>query len=682
MPTTQPETHEFQAETRELLDLMIHSLYTHGEIFLRELISNASDALDKLRFEALKDTSLRPGDEELRVRLEPDAEARTLVIEDNGIGMTRQEVIDNIGTIARSGTQAFLEELKKASKTRAKSKGKGKAKGKKIAEPTEAPEMIGQFGVGFYSSFMVAEKVVLETRRAGTDEAVRWTSTGDGEFSVEDIEKASCGTRITLHLRPTGDGEDEQSQDFTDDWTLRDIVKRYSDFVGYPVQMDVEHTEGEGDEQKTVTRTETINSMKPLWTRSRSEITEEEYTEFYKHLTHDWQAPLDTIHFQAEGTTEYTALMYLPVDRPRDIFDPSQHQSRLSLYVKRVFVMQECEELLPSWLRFVRGLVDSSDLPLNVSRETLQHNRKIQQISSRLVKKVIEKLSSLQGEQRLRFTRFWVALGTILKEGLYLDEKHGEALSKLCLFQSSAGDGPSDTLSQEPAEGEDAPEPADVCPYGFTTLGEYVARMPLAQESIYYVTGADRSLVETSPHIEAARAKGYEVLYFVDPVDEWVLQRLSTFEDKPLKSLDKGEGEFEEEEDKTSRQERQEELAPFLEAARESLDDFVKEVRLSSRLKSSPAVLVSEDGAMSPQLERALKAAGQAVPEQKRILELNPEHALLGRLQELHESAQNERFHLYLELLHGQALLAEGSPVPDAARFAKLVTKLMLPEQA
>ncbi len=682
MTTANAETRSFQAETRELLDLMIHSLYTNREIFLRELVSNASDALDKLRFEALKDSALRDGSEELRVRLEPDAEANTLVVDDNGIGMTRDEVVENIGTIARSGTKAFVEAARS---------------GKDVTEEGEStPDLIGQFGVGFYSAFMVAEKVVVETRKAGTDEAVRWTSLGDGEFTVEDIEKAESGTRITMHLRPAvpeeGAEADAPVQDFTDPMTVRDVVKRYSDFVAYPVQMDMEHTlpvepkEGEEPpeqpETTTEIRTETLNSMKPLWTRPKSEIEDKEYLEFYRHATHDWQEPLATVHFRAEGTHEYTALLFLPSQRPQDLLDPTQHHSRLSLYVKRVFVMQECEELLPPWLRFVRGLVDSSDLPLNVSRETLQHNRQVGQIRKRLTKKVIEALAGLQTDKREAYSRFWTSLGTVIKEGLYLDETHREDLAGLCLFQSSSGGAPAEPLDvfQPPKEeGEADTPPSEVCPYGYTTLAEYVARMPLAQKAIYYVTGPDRASVENSPHIEAARAKGYEVLFFVEPVDEWVLQRLDTFGDKPLTSLDRGAGDLEDGDEESQREEKQAELEPLLSAAQESIDDYVKEVRLSSRLRSSPAVLVSDDGALSPQLIQALRASGQQVPTQKRILELNPKHAVLNELSSLHGGGDEARFHLFVELLHGQALLAEGSPVPDPARYARLVTELMAP---
>ena len=666
MTTTGPEIHGFQAETRELLDLMIHSLYTHREIFLRELISNSSDALDKRRFASLTDESLRQEEGEPAIRLERDPEARTLVIEDDGIGMTREEVVQNIGTIARSGTKAFRQELEKA----------------KAESGEAAPELIGQFGVGFYSSFMVAEKVVLETRKAGTDEAVRWSSEGDGQFTLEAIEKERAGTRITLHLRPlpeegedgTQDGTQEDVQDFTDEWTLRGLVKRYSDFVAYPIQMDVERTEGEGDEAETVTKTETLNSMQPLWTRPRNEVEESEYHDFYRHLSHDWRDPLTTVHFKAEGTHEYTALLFVPEERPHDILDPAQNHSKLSLYVKRVFVMKECEDLLPSWMRFVRGLVDSNDLPLNVSRETLQHTRQMKQIQKRLVKKVLESLGKQLGDARRRYTRFWGSLGPVLKEGLFLDDDVRDELAGLCLFQSSAGAAPAALAPA--AEDEDESVPEGPCPWGYTTLAEYVERMPLAQPAIYYVTGAARAAVERSPHIEAARAKGYEVLFFVDPVDEWVLQKLTSFGGKELKSLDRGEG-LDEATDADHEADK-EKHAELLTAAQESLDDYVKEVRLSKRLRSSPAVLVSGEGDLSPQMIASLKAAGHDVPEPKRVLELNPDHAVLDQLSAL-RGTDDQRFHLYLELLHGQALLAEGTPLPDPSRFARLVTELMAP---
>ena len=638
--TATAETHSFQAETRQLLDLMIHSLYSHREIFLRELISNASDALDKLRIESLTDDTLREGAGEPRIRIELDKPARTLSLDDNGIGMTRDEVIENIGTIARSGTREFAERLASAKRT----DGEARA------------ELIGQFGVGFYSSFMVAEEVVLETRRAGTDQAVRWRSHGDGQYTIEECEKATPGTRITLHLRDFGPDDDGEFSDFTDEWTVRSVVRRYSDFVEHPIQMDVEREEAEAgeDEEHSVVRTETLNSRRPLWTRPKAEITEEQHTEFYRHLSHDWSDPLQAIHFKAEGTHEYTALLYLPKQRQPDVLDPTASRSRVALHVKRVFVMADCEELVPPWLRFVRGIVDSADLPLNVSRETLQHARQMGQIRKRLTRKVIDAFGELLEHRRDDYVAFWKEFGPLVKEGLFIDDEHRDDLAAVALFASTHGEAP-------------------------TTLAEYVERMAFSQEQILYVTGVDRRAVERSPHLEAARKAGREVLLLTDPVDDWVVRKLTEFDGKPLVPVDRGEAGLEEsEEQKTEREGKQKELAPVLEAVRKALDEQVKEVRLSARLSESPAVLVGGQGDMTPQMEAILRASGQQVPHAKRILELNPEHPVLARLTALHESAgSGEDFTDFAELLLGQALLAEGSPPPDPARFAKLVSRLM-----
>lgn len=679
--TSQLEKHSFQAETQQLLDLMIHSLYTHEEVFLRELISNASDALDKLRFAALTEPALRQDAGEPRILLVPDKDARTLVVEDNGIGMTRDEVVADIGTIARSGTKGFLEELRRV-RARAEEQGGERAS-------LDAPELIGQFGVGFYSAFMVAERVVLETRKAGSTEAVRWTSTGDGEYTLEPIEKDAPGTRITLHLRPR-DPADESFHDFTDPHVLADVVRRYSDFVAHPIELQEEDGEEHDGERP---RTRVLNSRQPLWTRPRGEVGDDEHHQFYSHLTGDPEAPFATLHLRAEGGHEYTALLYLPARRPPELFDPSRPRCRVSLYVKRVFVMDDCEELLPPWLRFVRGVVDSADLPLNVSRETLQHSRPIKAMRRHLVRKILELLAERLREDRSAYEAFWQQLGSVLKEGLYLDDEHRDALAALCLWESSAT-GPTGTVAraaaagpareEEKKEGDGAPRPPADSP--FTTLGEYVERMPFAQKALFYVLGPDRASAEGSPHIEGLLAKGHEVLFFVDPVDEWAAQRLRTFEGRPLAPVDRGESSLGDEASRAKKKEREEELSDLLEAARESLDDYVKEVRLSERLKDSPAVLVHDEGAISPQLAAALRAAGQPVPTPKRILELNPEHPLLARLTELHRASRGEDeaakaaeqdFHLHLELLHGQALLAEGSPVADPPRFARLIARLL-----
>ncbi|MCB9896673.1 MAG: molecular chaperone HtpG [Planctomycetes bacterium] len=649
--TTQTETRSFQAETSQLLDLMIHSLYSHKEIFLRELISNASDALDKRRLLGLTDAAVR-GDDEGRILIEADPASHTLVVSDDGIGMTRDEVVENIGTIARSGTKEFIRTLKEARKS-----GEIDA------------ELIGQFGVGFYSAFMVADEVILETRKAGTDEATRWTSKGDGSYTIEPCEKDAPGTRITLVLRPK-ESEDESWQDFTDEWTLRSVVKRYSDFVEHPVVMEVEREEGEGDEKRSVRELVTLNSRKPLWTRPKAEISEQEYKDFYTHLSHDWNDPLETIHFKAEGTHEYTALLYVPKTRSHEMLDPQQRGARVSLYVKRVLVQAECEELLPPWLRFVRGVVDSADLPLNVSRETLQHARQMGQIRKHLVKKVVETLGKVLADRRDDYVAFWEQLGPVVKEGLVLDEAMRDELAKTCLFHDTHDE----TL---------------------TTLGEYVERMPFTQNAIYYVTASDLRTARSSPHLEALKKKGLAALLLVDPVDEFVVDRLHEFDGKPLVSLDRGEldlGDDADDESSAQLDEKQKELQPALDAVQKALDEHVSSVRLSRRLDESPAVLVGEQGGLSPQMERILRASGQEVPKGRRVLELNAEHPVVQRLLALAaergdgagdgESASGDgegsaRFAEFAEVLLGQALLAEGNPPPDPARFAKLLGRLM-----
>ncbi|RKY19603.1 MAG: molecular chaperone HtpG [Planctomycetota bacterium] len=651
--TATTETRSFQAETKQLLDLMIHSLYSHKEIFLRELISNASDAIDKLRIEGLTDDALREATGEPCIRLELDREANTLTIDDNGIGMTREELVENIGTIARSGTREFAQQMQAA----------------KAADGDARAELIGQFGVGFYSSFMVADEVELETLRAGGDEAVRWRSKGDGEYTLEDGERSTPGTRVTLHLR-TAESDDESAgdaagasefKDFTDEWTVRQVVKRYSDFVEHPIQMDVERSEKpEGDDDAelvSVTKTETLNSRRPLWTRSPKEVKSEEHAEFYRHVSNAWSEPLHTLHFKAEGTHEWTALLYLPTQRGMDAMDPSAKRSRVALHVKRVFVMADCEELVPAWLRFVHGVVDSADLPLNVSRETLQHARQMGQIRKRITKKLIDAFRELLEGRRDDYVAFWGQFGTVIKEGLFGDGDHRDELARVALFDSTHDD-------------------------ALTTLGEYLERMPLSQKEILYVTGTDRRAAVASPHIEAARKAGHEVLLLTDPVDEWVMSRFTEFEGKRFKALDKGDVEVQESDDaKTQREDQQKQLGGLFQAIEGVLDEHVSEVRLSGRLSESPAVLVGAEGGMSQQMEEVLRASGQAVPKSKRVLELNPKHAVLTQLERLFEqTGGGGRFDDFVELVFGQALLAEGSAPADPARFAKLLAGLLAPE--
>lgn len=635
--TKTTETHAFQAEVTELLDLMIHSLYSHREIFLRELISNASDALDKLRISALQDEDLLGVDKRLCIRIEPEPAQHRIRIIDNGIGMSRDEVIENLGTIARSGTRGFLDRMKSAG--------------------GEQAELIGQFGVGFYSSFMVAEKVIVETWRAGDDVGTRWTSKGGGEYTVEDIEGGARGTSITLEMKPL-DPEDPESQDFTQADLLRGLVAKYSDFVEYPIEMAAAHLSNATDEEKEQSEegieVVRLNAMKPLWARPKADIEDDEYKEFYRHVTHGFGDPVEWIHFKAEGTSEYTALLYLPAERPGDFFDPARDKARLSLYVKRVLVMHECEDLLPPWLRFVRGLVDSSDLPLNVSREILQQNRGVTRIRERLVKKVLDALGSMLEGRRGDYVDFWRSFGPIIKEGIVMDQEHSAAATKVALWETSASE-------------------------DLTTLDEYLERMPEGQEHIYCLAAASRDAAVSSPHMEAVRERGLEVLYFVDPVDEWVLERLSTYEEKTLKLLDKGDLGLDSDERKEAREEQEREMRDLLGVLETELSDEIQAVRFSSRLKDSPAVLVDDESAMGPYMERMMRQAGQDLPTPKRILELNPDHPVLARLKTLHDAdAASPRVKEFAQLLHGQALLAEGSPLKDPQRFGQLISDLMV----
>ena len=632
--STTAESVPFQAETQELLHLVIHSLYTHEEIFLRELVSNASDALDKFRVEALQDGDLAVDADSQGIRLEVDPDARTLRIIDEGVGMTRAEVVENLGTIARSGTKAFLNDLKE-----------------KRADAARGAELIGQFGVGFYSAFMVADEVVVETRRVGEQGATRWRSDGKSGFQVEDCSRSKHGTTVTLKLKPVEElGED--AKDFTDEYVLRQVVKRYSDFIEYPIEMET----GEGDEKSV----SVLNSRKPIWTRPRSEVTDEEYAEFYRHLSHDWNEPFETVHFKAEGATEYTALLFVPKQRPLDIFDPQGARSRVNLYVKRVFIQADCEELCPPWLRFVRGVVDSSDLPLNVSRETMQHNRQIAQIRKRVVRKVLDGLKQRLSKDREAYTEFWGSFGGVLKEGIYHEDEQREEIAKLALFHSTRPD----------AGEEEVPL--------LTTLDEYVERMPVKQDAIYVLCAPSVEVARRSPHLEAFAAKGYEVLLLVEPVDEFVLQRLGEFGGKPIKQVDKGEVDLDEEDEKSAREEKEKELEPVLESVRKELAEHVEEVRFSSRLKDSPACLVGGEGDLSPQLERFLRETGQPVPEKKRNLELNASHPLVAKLFEQSSADDGfERFSKTCAVLLGMAHLAEGTAPPDPERFNAIVGELL-----
>ena len=642
--TAQVETRRFEAEVQELLGLMIHSLYTEKEIFLRELISNASDALDKLRIEALTNEGLVSADDVLEIRIEADAAERTVSVVDGGIGMSREELAENLGTIARSGTRAFLEQLEAAK------------------QGGDAASMIGQFGVGFYASFMVADEVVVESRKAGTEHGARWRSKADGEFTLEDAEGLPRGTRVTLHLKPV-EPDAEDKQDFADPHALAAIVKRHSDFVEHPIRMDMEEWEierdeegkpVEGGERKKTVVTKTLNSQKPLWARPRSEISDEDYKEFYKHVAHDWNDPLEHLHVVADVPVSYTAVLFVPSQRPLDMLRGPEGKSQISLYVRRVLIMRDCEDLLPVWLRFVRGVVESDDLPLNVSRQTLQANPLTRRIQKHLVSRLLKTLRTMLADDRERYQQFFDAFGSVLKEGIYYGDDDDHRVSSLCLWRGTTAETP-------------------------MTLDEYVEQMPSDQEAIYFITGGDADTLAASPHLEAYRAKGTEVLLLSDPVDEWVLSRLDTYRDKPLKAVTHGEAPVEEEQERKAREEKQETHKDLLEALQTALDEHVSEVRFTSRLKDSPAVLVSQEGALSPSMERMLREIHGEAPATKRILELNPDHALMTRLQSRFASgAESEAFRSYAKLLFGQALLAEGSPLPDPAAFSRLVTNLMV----
>jgi molecular chaperone HtpG len=633
-----PERHEFQAEVKQLLDLMIHSLYSNKDIFLRELISNASDALDKLRFERLTQPELGGGGD-LQIRIDCDRERRTISISDNGIGMTRQEVVRHIGTIARSGTKDFLAAVAQAQK-------------KELP-----PELIGQFGVGFYSAFMVAEKVVLLTRRAGEGRASLWESTGDGAYTLAEAEREQPGTTVTLHLKP--EDAEQGLRDYTNEAVVREIVKRYSDFVAYPIRMKTWRQAAEGAGEAKVLEDETLNSMKAIWDRPKGEVSEEAYRDFYRHISHDWTDPLRTIPVKMEGTLEAYALLYIPARAPFDLYSPEMKRG-LQLYVKRVFVMDECKELMPPHLRFIKGVVDAHDLSLNVSREMLQKDRQIQVIRKQLVKKVLTALEELKRDHHQEYLQFWAELGPVLKEGLLAyDVQDKDKLLDLVLAPSTAN----------------ASE--------LTSLEQYVGRMKEGQEAIYYLTGASREAVARSPLLEAFVAKGYEVLLFSDAVDELWLERAPRYRDKPLQSIARGEvklgSEAERKEAAETLETRQKELDDLFTCLRTHLQDDIKEVRLSARLTSSPVCLVGDEHDPTPRMQRILEQLGGKPQKVRRILELNPNHPLLPRLQTIfQENKDDPRLQLHAVLLHGQAHLADSGQVPDPAAFSKAVADLML----
>jgi molecular chaperone HtpG len=637
----------FKAETTQLLDLFIRSIYSNKEIFLRELISNASDALDRLRFEALTRPELQ-GDDELEIRLETDAEARTLTLHDNGVGMSRDELVENIGTIARSGTREMLAKLAEGSTS------------------DDTLRLIGQFGIGFYSAFMVADRVELVTRRVGELAATRWASKGDGTYTVSGAAREGRGTSVTLHLKEA-DAEDGL-EDFTSEWVLDRVVKRYSDFVRYPVRLKVEREQLEQDEEgkpkadgkkTTIVEDRTLNSMKAIWLRGAGEVEQEEYDRFYKQISHDWEAPLKVVPLSAEGRLEYRALLFIPSKAPHDL-QYASFEGGLQLYAQSVKIIDRCKDLLPTYLRFVKGVVDSPDVSLNVSRELLQQDRQITQIRAGITKKVLDTLTGLHEDEQETYDKVWAQFGRPLKEGVATDAKHKDRLVPLLRFASS----------------EDAET--------LTTLEAYVGRMKPDQEAIYYLTGESREILEASPHLEAFKGRGYEMLYLTDPIDEFMLQALTEFDGHKLASASKGAAELgseqEREQAEKERKEREEEVKGLLELLQSKLDAHVKEVRLSSRLTSSPACLVGGLDDLSPHLERLLRTQeGGGGPGQRRIMELNPDHPIVQSMKALHEKdAGDPALGDYAELLFGQALLAEGAEVPDPVRLSRLVAEVMV----
>jgi len=621
---TQKETLEFQTEVKQLLQLMIHSLYSNKEIFLRELVSNSSDACDKLRFEALANDKLYEGDTDLRIRVDFDKDQKTIAISDSGIGMTRDEVVDNIGTIAKSGTRKFFESL--------------------TGDQAKDAQLIGQFGVGFYSSFIVAEKVTLTTRKAGLgpEHGVRWTSAGDGEFTLETVEKAERGTEVVLHLR---DGEEE----FLESYRLKNIIHKYSDHIPLSIEMLA------GAEEGKDAKYEAVNKASALWTRPRNEVSDEEYKEFYKHVAHDFEDPMTWVHSHVEGNQSYKTLFYIPARAPFDLYDRDSRHG-IKLYVRRVFIMDDAEQLMPYYLRFVRGLVDSDDLPLNVSREILQHNKLIDTIRSGSIKKVLGTLESMAKDEPETYAGFWKQFGRVLKEGPGEDFANREKIARLLRFSTTANDSEDQTVSLE----------------------DYVARMKEGQEKIYYVTAESFSAAKNSPHLQIFRRKGIEVLLLSDRVDEWLVSHLTEFDGKALASVAKGELDLDElagEEEKKAAKETEEQYADLVKRMQEVLGERVNTVRISQRLTDSPSCLVMGEHDMAVHMQQMLKQAGHEVPVSKPDLEINPSHALVSRLQ---GEADDDRFASWSNVLLDQAMLSEGGQLDDPVAFVNRLNDLLL----
>ena len=624
---------EFKTEVKQLLDLMIHSLYSHKEIFLRELISNASDAIDKARYESLTDSNIMEGEGEWKIRITTDKKAGTVTVSDNGIGMTKDEIIKALGTIAHSGTQEFIKALQ----------------GKEIKDN---PELIGQFGVGFYSSFMVSDRVTVISRKAGLKDSktVKWESTADGSFVVEDTEKTSKGTDVILHLK-------ENEKKYLDEWEIRNVIKKYSDYIEHPVVMDVEREkESEIDKGKKyrVKEEETLNSRKAIWLKPKSEISEEEYNEFYKHISHDFTEPSKVIHYKAEGTSEFTALLYIPSHAPFNILF-KDFKIGPALYVKRVQIMDHCEELIPLYLRFVKGVVDSSDLPLNVSREILQNNRQVEIIKKNITKQVLDTLADMKRNEYEKYLQFFREFGRVLKEGIHFDFSRKETIADLLLF---------DSIKKQ----------AGV----YITLQEYLDNMKPGQEEIYYITGTSRDEAIKSPYLEAFKDKDIEVLIMLDEIDDIIMGGLREYRGKKIKSVIKGDVDLDRT-GETLKKETKQRFEKLIDFIKERLKDEVKDVRLSGRLKDSACCLVSDEGGLDPAMEKLMKAMGQDVPSSKRILEINPVHPIFEAMNTVFgKDSRSPLLDEYIDLLYNQALLLEGSKPKDPAAFAKAVSKLMV----
>ena len=625
------QTHQFKTEVQQLMNIIINSLYSHKEIFLRELVSNASDALDKLRFKSQTDSHIMGTDAELKIKITRNKKKNTLEVSDNGIGMTYDEVVENIGTIAKSGTAGFLE-----------------AVGAEKNQGAITPELIGQFGVGFYSAFIVAKKVTLTTRAAGSEKGCRWESAGDGTFTIEECEKETRGTTITLQLKKA----EKDDQNFTDEWTLRSIIKRHSDFVAYPIVMDVEKTEpvldkeGKPEKDKTtkVIREETLNSMKAIWTKDKKEVSEEEHSEFYRHISHDWNPPLANLHFKLEGTTEYSALLYIPSKAPFDLFSHEQKHG-IQLYSKRVFIMENCKELMPQYLAFVKGVVDAPDLNLNVSREILQQDALVRNIKKNLVKKVLELLAGMEQE---KYETFYKEFAHIFKAGVSQDFENKDKIAALLRYKTTKSDGK------------------------WVSLKDYVARMDADQKEIYYITGESLTSLTNSPHLEALKEKDIEVLLMTDPIDEWAIRDLHEFEKKTFKSAEKGDLDLDKKDDK-----KKEQYSTLFEFFKASLTEKVKDVKLSTHLKNSVACLSGGDYDMSAYMEKILKASGQEVPQSKRVLELNMDHPLLVKIKAIFEKNKEAQVLTdYTTFLYDMAVVSEGGKLDDPSRFNRMIGNL------